>query len=129
MRIVEIDPEYSVSPQIKPSEVAEIAALGFRAIMCNRPDGEDPGQPGVAEVRAEAERLGLAFRGHPARERDRLRRRPGGPPGAGPRLLPLGDALPESLVARPAWPDGAGALGLAAAELPGARRCRTGGTP
>lgn len=61
MRIVEITPEYSVSPQIAPSEVAEVAAQGFRAIMCNRPDGEDPGQPGVAEVRAEAERLGLAF--------------------------------------------------------------------
>jgi uncharacterized protein (TIGR01244 family) len=61
MRIVEITPEYSVSPQIAPSEVAEAAAKGFRAIMCNRPDGEDPGQPEVAEVRAEAERLGLAF--------------------------------------------------------------------
>ena len=34
---------------------------GIRSIMCNRPDGEDPGQPAVAEIRAEAERLGLAF--------------------------------------------------------------------
>ena len=34
---------------------------GYRSIMCNRPDGEDPGQPPVAEIRAEAERLGLAF--------------------------------------------------------------------
>ena len=61
MRIVEITPDYSVSPQIAASDVGEIDALGFRSIMCNRPDGEDPVQPGVAEVRAEAERLGLAF--------------------------------------------------------------------
>ena len=61
MRIVEITPDYSVSPQIAVGDVAEIRALGFRSIMCNRPDGEDPAQPEVAEVRAEAMRLGLAF--------------------------------------------------------------------
>jgi sulfide:quinone oxidoreductase len=56
-----IAPDYSVAPQIEPGDVAGIAALGYRAIMCNRPDGEVPGQPPVAEVRAEAERQGLAF--------------------------------------------------------------------
>ena len=61
MRIVEITPTYSVSPQIAAADVAEIAALGYRSIMCNRPDGEDPGQTPVAEIRAEAERLGLGF--------------------------------------------------------------------
>ena len=29
--------------------------------MCNRPDGEAADQPAAAEIRAEAERLGLAF--------------------------------------------------------------------
>jgi sulfide:quinone oxidoreductase len=61
MRIVEITPDYSVSPQIAVSDVAAIKGLGFRSIMCNRPDGEEPGQPEVAAVRAEAERLGIAF--------------------------------------------------------------------
>jgi uncharacterized protein (TIGR01244 family) len=61
MRIVEITPDYSVSPQIAVADVATIKGLGFRSIMCNRPDGEEPDQPEVAEVRAEAERLGLAF--------------------------------------------------------------------
>jgi sulfide:quinone oxidoreductase len=61
MRIVEITPDYSVSPQIAVADVATIKGLGFRSIMCNRPDGEEPGQPEVAEVRAEAERLGLTF--------------------------------------------------------------------
>lgn len=61
MRIVEITPDYSVSPQIAATDVAAIKGFGFRSIMCNRPDGEEPGQPEVAEVRAEAERLGLSF--------------------------------------------------------------------
>ncbi len=57
----ELTPDFSVSPQITPADVAAIAAAGFRAIICNRPDGEAPGQPPVDAVRAEAERLGLAF--------------------------------------------------------------------
>jgi uncharacterized protein (TIGR01244 family) len=61
MPIVEITPDYSASPQIDVAEVAGIKARGFRSIMCNRPDGEDPGQTEVARIRAEAERLGLAF--------------------------------------------------------------------
>ena len=61
MTITEITPDYSVAPQIEPADVAEIAAQGFRSIMCNRPDGESAGQAEVATIRAEAERLGLAF--------------------------------------------------------------------
>ena len=61
MPIVDITPDYSASPQIALSDVAAIKAQGFRSIMCNRPDGEDPGQPAAAAIRAEAERLGLAF--------------------------------------------------------------------
>lgn len=61
MAITEITPAYSVSPQIAPGDVAGIKALGFRSIMCNRPDGESADQTPEAEVRAEAERLGLGF--------------------------------------------------------------------
>jgi uncharacterized protein (TIGR01244 family) len=61
MSITEITPDYSVSPQIEPEDVARIAALGFRSIMCNRPDGESPDQAPVAAVEAEAKRLGLGF--------------------------------------------------------------------
>lgn len=61
MTITEITPDYSVSPQIAPGDVADIAARGFRSIMCNRPDGEGPDQTPVAEIEAEARRLGLAF--------------------------------------------------------------------
>ena len=61
MGITEITPEYSVSPQIAPDDVAEIARLGFRSIMCNRPEGESADQTPVAEIEAEARRLGLGF--------------------------------------------------------------------
>jgi sulfide:quinone oxidoreductase len=61
MAITEITPAYSVSPQIAPGDVAGIKARGFRSIMCNRPDGESPDQTPEAAVRAEAERLGLAY--------------------------------------------------------------------
>lgn len=61
MTITEITPGYSVSPQIAVSDVETIAERGFNSIMCNRPDGEEPGQTDVAEIRAEAERLGLTF--------------------------------------------------------------------
>ncbi|MER2507522.1 TIGR01244 family sulfur transferase [Amaricoccus sp.] len=61
MTITEITPDYSVAPQISVDDVAEIASRGFRAIMCNRPDGESADQPEVALIRAEAEARGLAF--------------------------------------------------------------------
>lgn len=61
MTITEITPDYSVSPQIGTDDVAEIARLGFRSIMCNRPEGESADQTPVAEVEAEAKRLGLGF--------------------------------------------------------------------
>lgn len=61
LNITEIVPGYAVAPQIAPEDVAKIAALGYRSIMCNRPDGEDAGQPPVETVRGEADRLGLAF--------------------------------------------------------------------
>lgn len=61
MSITEITPDYSVSPQIEPGDVTEIAALGYRSIMCNRPDGEGADQTPVAEIEAEAKRLGLGF--------------------------------------------------------------------
>jgi sulfide:quinone oxidoreductase len=61
MPITKITPDYSVSPQITAADVAGIAAMGFRAIMCNRPDGESGDQTPVAAIRAEAETHGLAF--------------------------------------------------------------------
>jgi len=56
-----IDDTISVAPQISVEDVAEIAAAGFVAIINNRPDGEDAGQPTGAAIRAAAEAAGLSY--------------------------------------------------------------------
>lgn len=53
--------DFSVSPQIAPGDVAAAAAQGFKLIINNRPDGEQPGQPTNAEIEAEAKAHGLAY--------------------------------------------------------------------
>ena len=56
-----IDDRISVAPQIQPEDVAGIAAAGFAAIVNNRPDDEDAGQPSGADIRAAAEAAGLSY--------------------------------------------------------------------
>jgi uncharacterized protein (TIGR01244 family) len=53
---------FTVCPQIVPGDVAEIAASGFRSVICNRPDGESPDQIPAALIESEALRAGLEFR-------------------------------------------------------------------
>ena len=45
MDIRRIDDELSVSPQISADDISAIAQAGYRAIVCNRPDGEAADQP------------------------------------------------------------------------------------
>jgi uncharacterized protein (TIGR01244 family) len=57
-----IDDRYAVSGQITTDQMAEIKAAGFNSVICNRPDGEQPGQPTATEIGLAAEAAGLAFR-------------------------------------------------------------------
>lgn len=61
MNIRRIDRTLSVSDQIAPSELGSVAAAGFQLVVCNRPDGEEPGQPTAAAVAAAAAEFGLTF--------------------------------------------------------------------
>src|SRR3546814_5933450 len=61
MTIRSLTPALSVSPQIDPADVVALAASGFRSIVCNRPDGEEAGQPTAAAIAAAAEAHGLRF--------------------------------------------------------------------
>ena len=61
MDIRTIDDRLSVSPQIDPADVTALAAQGFTAIINNRPDHEEAGQPEGDAVRRVAETLGLAY--------------------------------------------------------------------
>ena len=57
-----INDAISVSPQISPEDVKEIAKLGFRSIISNRPDGEAPDQPNFEEIERAAKEAGLETR-------------------------------------------------------------------
>lgn len=54
--------DFAVSPQIAPDDLAEIARLGYRAVICNRPDNEDPGQSDYDTIAAAAREAGLDAR-------------------------------------------------------------------
>ena len=62
MDIRKLSTEFSVSPQIAALDVREIAALGFKSMICNRPDGEAIEQAASAEIADQAARCGLEFR-------------------------------------------------------------------
>jgi uncharacterized protein (TIGR01244 family) len=57
-----LNDEYAVSGQITTDQVGEIKAAGFKSVICNRPDDEQPGQPTAAEIKTAVEAAGLAFR-------------------------------------------------------------------
>ena len=62
MQIRQLTEAYAVSPQISVEDVAAIKAAGYRAVICNRPDNEDPSQPPHEEIRKAVEAAGLDFR-------------------------------------------------------------------
>lgn len=61
MNISMLTDDYGVAPQVLADDIAAIADAGFVAIICNRPDNEDPGQPMAADIRAECDKLGVSF--------------------------------------------------------------------
>jgi uncharacterized protein (TIGR01244 family) len=61
MDIRTITPDYAVSPQIDPADMAAIAAAGFRVVINNRPDTEIPATHHHPRMQAAAEAAGLAY--------------------------------------------------------------------
>ncbi|WP_377193834.1 TIGR01244 family sulfur transferase [Ruegeria meonggei] len=62
MELRNISSKFTVSPQITVEDVKTIAAQGFRAILCNRPDGEGADQPSFKEIDAAAKAAGIEAR-------------------------------------------------------------------
>ena len=60
MDIKKIDKELSVSPQIAPNDLQVLAEAGFKAVICNRPDGEGNDQPLFHEIEEAAQAAGLS---------------------------------------------------------------------
>lgn len=61
MEIRKVNDDFSVTGQIEPEAVAEIASAGFKSIVCNRPDTEDGAIPHDSVEQA-ARSAGLEFR-------------------------------------------------------------------
>ncbi len=59
MTVKSITPNLSVSEQVQPQEITALASAGFKAIICNRPDGEGADQPSFAEIEAAAQAAGM----------------------------------------------------------------------
>ena len=60
-----VTPDFAVTAQLQPADFARAAAEGFKTVISNRTEGEEPGQPTEAQVRAAAEAAGLVFRSVP----------------------------------------------------------------
>ena len=61
LHIRPLNDRFAVAPQIAPEDLPAIAAAGYVAIVNNRPDGEEAGQPSGADIRAAAEAAGLGY--------------------------------------------------------------------
>ena len=66
MDVKSITPTLSVSSQILASEMQAVNEAGFKAIICNRPDGEGSDQPSFKEIEAAASQYGLQAKYLPA---------------------------------------------------------------
>ena len=68
MDIRKINDEYAVSGQISLDDLDEIQSMGFKSIICHRPDGEVPEQPSFGEIKTAAKARGIDVRHIPVRK-------------------------------------------------------------
>lgn len=60
-----VTPEFAVAPQLGVADLAEAARLGFKTLIANRPDDEQPGQPSLSQMETAAAAVGLQFKALP----------------------------------------------------------------
>ena len=56
-----LDEQLSISGQIGPEDMQALAGMGYKAVICNRPDGESFNQPSHEVMQAAASAAGLKF--------------------------------------------------------------------
>jgi len=66
VKIKKISDQLSVADQITKNNVTDIIKAGFKSIICNRPDGEVPGQPAFKDIEQAAIKANLPIRYLPA---------------------------------------------------------------
>ena len=67
MTPIRVNASFAVAGQLSLAEIADLAAAGYTTLINNRPEGEEPGQPGSQAEAAAAEAAGLAYRHIPVR--------------------------------------------------------------
>ena len=61
MACTPVTSDFFISGQIMPDQVQAFADQGFTALINNRPDGEEPGQPSSEMIEAAARAAGLHY--------------------------------------------------------------------
>ncbi len=56
-----LTPDFAVTAQPNADDFKAFKAAGYTTIICNRPDGEEPGQLSMAEAKAICADLGLTY--------------------------------------------------------------------
>jgi sulfide:quinone oxidoreductase len=69
---IQINPHFAVTGALAPEDYAKAAALGFKSIVSNLPDGESSAHPTAAQAADLAARVGLAYRHIPVTKQDLL---------------------------------------------------------
>lgn len=69
-RLTWITPAFAVTGALSADDFVELARLGIKGIVSNRPDGEEEGQLSAKQEAAHAWRAGLMFRHVPAAKFD-----------------------------------------------------------
>ena len=65
MSVYKLTESLSVAAQITPQDIGGLAAQGFTTVVCNRPDGESPGQAGMDEMEAACHEAEVLFIRYP----------------------------------------------------------------
>lgn len=60
-KFIDVEPGFSVSPQLIEADLDQAAAQGFTMIVNNRPDDEESGQPAGADLAGHAQNLGMEW--------------------------------------------------------------------
>ncbi len=56
-----VTPDYAVAGQLAPADMEALREQGFRSVINNRPDGEEPGQPNGCDIAHAAAAAGLGY--------------------------------------------------------------------
>ena len=59
MDIKPVTSSFSVADQVTEADLPQLKALGYRTLICNRPDGEVAGQPAAESLAARAREQGF----------------------------------------------------------------------